>query len=133
MKNEIFKEFYAQYGLAMHYAQYLEKGTLELLNIYRVKKNLITSVNNLDKQKDTFGQIIYESRKLKIIENSLIEELQQANNVRNYLAHNFWWKNNIEDYKEDKLIELNREIEQYYELFNRLRVLIEIEINKLKE
>lgn len=135
--DEITREFYGQYGYAMHTAQMLERGLLEL---YALKKFLTDNLTEIEyysilsnPQKWTLGGIIREIAIYNCFDNHYSKMLANANNNRIFLAHMFWWERDIEFEDEDKLVKLHREIFSYIDIFNELVILMDKLINNVRK
>ena len=134
--DEIAKEFYGQYGLAMHTVQFLEKGLIKLYDHHiRVNKNLTKVEYNKFRSKIdrlTLGQIKNKLFELKIFDDSTKKSLVKANKTRIFLAHKFWWDREIEFNSSEGLKKLSEEIFSYIKLYRNLIQIIEKMINKIR-
>jgi len=89
--DQITKEFYAQYGLAMHTAHILENGLLELYALDRYVKLGITEneyyliLSNPNKW--TLGKLKDLIINLNIFEKEITDKLNEANKRRIFLSH----------------------------------------------
>lgn len=89
-------ELYCLIGEILEVAQYIEWNLAVLI----CKSNRIKAATNEDElfdsmQTSTMGQIIGEAEKIKIFSNEDIKELKYILMKRNYLAHQFFKKNDI--------------------------------------
>jgi hypothetical protein len=134
--DEIAKEFYGQYGHAMHAAQMLERGLLELFALHEYINNKLTEIKYYEilsnPKKWTLGKIISEIKVYNLFDNTQLGLLSKANEYRIFLAHMFWWERNIEFHKNEELVKLHKEIFSYIELFNDLLKVVENKINKTR-
>ena len=135
--DHIAKEFYAQYGLAMHTAQILESGLLEL---YAIHKYVIDNISNEEyfrilgnPKKWTLGKIINIVDEENLIDKSKVSNFKIANKNRIFLAHNFWWENEIEFDESPKLVQLHNKIFNYIKIFNELLAYINTRILSVRE
>jgi hypothetical protein len=94
-KEELTKEVYAHFGLAYYYSECLHRGLCIIFSLLGFKKNTpITKPRLEEKLKQAFsltlGQI---SEKIKeFIPKALEDEMKNAIDKRNYLAHHFWFE-----------------------------------------
>lgn len=134
--NKIAKYFYALYGHALHTAQMVEKGLLELFALHKyIKKDLTENdyyliLSNPDKW--TLGRIIHEITVFNLFDNSQMSLLDLTNKNRIFLAHEFWWKRDIEFNKSEKLDELNKELLSYISLNTELILIIDDKIKQTR-
>ncbi len=134
--EEIAKEFYAQYGLAMHNAHILETGLLELYAIKRYINETLTEKQYYqilsNKEKLTLGQLNNKLFKLNFLEPTLKQNLIKANKNRIFLAHRFWWEKDIEFDNHNALVKLRMEISFYINHFISVMTPINQIINKIR-
>jgi len=134
--DEIVKEFYGQYGLAMHTVQILETGLLELYAIKRYVGEELTELeyykilSNPDKL--TLGQLNNKLFSLCFLNPEIKQNLIKANKYRIFLAHRFWWERDIEFNNHSALVILHKELFSYVEHFNALMTLIDQIINNIR-
>jgi len=135
--DQIAREFYAQYGLAMNTVQVLESGLLEL---YALHKYIVDGISENDYYKIlgnpkrwTLGKIKDIIIDKKLLDQKTNDKLIIANKHRIFLAHNFWWKRDIEFENEIKLVQLHKEIFQYISVFKELLSVIDKKINSLRQ
>ena len=134
--DEIAKEFYAQYGLAMHNVQILETGLLELYAIKRYVDEKLTELeyyqilSNPDKL--TLGQLNNRLFNLNFLDNEIRQKLIKANRYRIFLAHRFWWERDIEFNNHNSLVNLHKEIFSYVNHFNTLMNFTDKMINRIR-
>ena len=132
----IAKEFYAQYGLAMHYVHILETG---LLGLYAIKRYINENLTELqyyhilsNQEKLMLGQLNDKLFKLNFLDSALKQNLIKANKYRIFLAHRFWWEKDIEFDNHDSLVELHKEIFLYLNHFNKVMTSIDYLINEIR-
>jgi hypothetical protein len=134
--NQIAKEFYAQYGLAMHTAHILENGLLELYALNNYAKQGISEKEYYqilgNPNKWTLGKLKDLIIDLNIFEESVNDKLKIANKQRIYLAHNFWWEQSIEFENEESLVRLHKEIFSFISSFNLLISIIDKKIKSIR-
>jgi len=135
--EQITKIFYAKYGLAMHNAQALECGLLEL---YAIKRYIIDGITENEyyrilgnPKKWTLGKIYSLITKLSIFDNETLEKLRKANQYRIFLAHNFWWERDIELENPRSLWKLHEELGQHVLFLNELLHVVDIKINAIRK
>jgi len=134
--DEVIKEFYAQYGLAMHNVQILETGLLELYAIKRYVDDKLTELeyyqilSNPDKL--TLGQLNNRLFSLNFLKTEIKHNLIKANKYRIFLAHRFWWERDIEFNNHTCLVNLHKEIFSYINHFSNLMTFIDKIINKIR-
>ncbi len=135
--DEIAKEFYSQYGLAMNYVHVLETGILELyaIKIYVndniTKKEYYEILSNPKKM--TLGQINNKLFKLNFLSEDIKQSLITANKYRIFLCHRFWWEREIEFDNHKSLVILHQEILMFINHFNYLMQFIDKEINQIRK
>lgn len=132
----IAKEFYAQYGFAMHNAHILETGLLEL---YALKKYVNENLTELqyyqilsNKEKLTLGQLNNRLFELNFLDSESKLKLITANKYRIFLAHRFWWEKEIEFDNHDSLVKLHKEIFLYINHFKSVMLPIDHLINEIR-
>jgi hypothetical protein len=134
--DEIVKEFYRQYGLAMHTVQILEAGLLELYAITRYVEEKLTDIEYYEilsnPEKMTLGQLNYKLFKLNFLDNETRQNLINVNKYRIFLAHRFWWEREVEFDNHSCLINLKKEIFSYINHFNSLNTFINRMINEIR-
>ena len=91
------KEVYAFYGLTMYAAQCLEKGLVHLAFSYLLsEKEILTrdEWDNLfaDVNKKTFGRLLNIISKTLSAPQSVFDDLKEALNKRNWLAHDYFFE-----------------------------------------
>jgi hypothetical protein len=134
---EIAKEFYGQYGLAMHTSQMLERGLLELYALQKYINDGLTENDYFlilsNPNKWTLGTVIKKVNTLNLFSNSEIELLETANGNRIFLAHMFWWERDIEFENNEELVKLHKEIFSFIDLFKHFTPMIDKMIKKIRE
>ncbi|MGI6319581.1 MAG: hypothetical protein ACOXZK_01120 [Bacteroidales bacterium] len=134
--DEIVKEFYGQYGLAMHTVQILETGLLELYAIKKYVEDKLTDIEYYEilsnPNKLTLGQLNNKLFILNFIDHETKQNLIKANKYRIFLAHRFWWERDIEFDNQSSLVNLHKEIFSYIHHFNSLMDYIDCTINKMR-
>lgn len=89
------REMFAMYGVAVYYAQTLEHGMVNVLSwgeaveSGRPTRELIEA-NTVENFEHTMGRLLKRLRPLIAKDSHLTEQLQQALETRNYLAHGFF-------------------------------------------
>ena len=102
------KELFAFFGLAYYQASLLERGTLNLAAAILVKEEKEITSNTIDRvnnrlQKKTLGQIIGLVKSKLAFNSRFDDDLANALQYRNYLAHDFYF-----DHAEDLLSDTGR-------------------------
>jgi hypothetical protein len=117
--DEISKEFYAQYGLVMHTIQTIEKGLLILYALWEYRENNISKIEYLKilAKPLALGTLKDKMVKNEIFDESAADELNRINQIRRFLAHNFWWERNLEFTNPKQLRLLHLEIMSYLATF----------------
>lgn len=133
--EEISKEFYAQYGLAMHTIQTIEKGLLILYALWEYRENNISKIEYLKilAKPLTLGTLKDKMIKYEIFDESSCDELNKVNQIRRFLAHNFWWERSLIFTDQKQLRSLHLEIMSYMATFERLINIIDLLINVWRE
>lgn len=89
------RETFAMYGMAVYHAQTLEHGMVNVLSwgeaveSGRPTRELIEA-NTVENFERTMGRLLKRLRPLIAEDSHLTEQLQQALDTRNYLAHGFF-------------------------------------------
>lgn len=115
------KEMFANYGLAMLRASFVEKALMVLLvAINRIGKHEVSpddihSVIFADNDK-TFGQLLNKLKTKINLATDLEEEIKQAVSKRNFLAHHFFFQNRENLISGDPGI-LSRELQEAGDFF----------------
>jgi hypothetical protein len=115
------KEMFANCGLAMLRASYLEKSLMLLLvAVNQIGKPEVTSddINSVifaDNEK-TFGQLLNKLKSKITLSADLEEEIRQSVSKRNYLAHNFFFQNRNNLISGDPAL-LSRELQELGNFF----------------
>jgi len=134
--DEVIKEFYAQYGLAMHNVQILETELLELYAIKRCVDEKLTELeyyqilSNPDRL--TLGQLNNRLFSLDFLKTEIKQNLIKANKNRIFLTHRFWWERDIEFDNHACLVNLHKEIFSYINHFSSLKTFIDKIINEIR-
>ena len=123
------REVFAYYGRASYYAQCLEKSIITLLSIKRVEND----INGFDKidiffdtdANKTFGSAL---KTLKEIYPELTilfaNEMKEAKENRDNLAHNYWWEKAIDILHQDQYTSMIEELDSKTKLFIKMDGLI---------
>jgi len=101
-ESEHIREVFANYGLALYLAQALERGISILLS----GQYAPTTADKMTKWRYddlmdmhssfTFGQLITSLNKVMDFPSGFEEELKNAIEIRNELAHNYWWEHAVD-------------------------------------
>ena len=134
--DKIAKEFYGQYGLAMHFVQIIESGLLEL---YAIKRLVDSNLSDLEyykilanPEKLTLGQLNNRLFKLNFLEKEVKSNLITANKYRIFLAHRFWWEREILFDNHIELEKIHKELFSYINHFQNLIKIIDQKINTIR-
>lgn len=133
--NKIAKEFYAQYGLAMHTVQTIENGLLILYALWVYSEKNISKIDYLKirAKQLTLGNLKDKMLDCKIFDESARVELTKVNNIRRFLAHNYWWERDIIFNNKIQLHSLYSEIITFINIFEQLINVINFKINTLRK
>jgi hypothetical protein len=90
--DEEVREVYARYGLAMYFAQVVEHAIVNLMIALRLPDHGALSRRDIDQFMDeafamTFGRLLKELRRLGQPTELVQRDLDQARDMRNWLAH----------------------------------------------
>ena len=134
--DEIVKIFYGKYGYAMHTAQILERGLLELYALQKYTKDNLTEVEYYtilsNPNKWTLGGIINAVKAYNLFDNDKQDLLKKVNANRVFLAHMFWWERNIVFDNQVDLENLLNEILSYINLNNSFIPIVDSMIRKIR-
>jgi len=134
--DEIAKEFYAQYGLAMHHIQILETSLLELFAIKRYIEERLPELEYYkilsNPNKLTLGQLNKKLFDLNFLDPQVKHNLILANKYRIFLAHRFWWERDIEFDNQSSLLNLHKEIFSFIDHFKVQLSTIDTLINRIR-
>ncbi|WP_241051713.1 hypothetical protein [Achromobacter xylosoxidans] len=94
------KEVYAFFGLAFYKANVLEHGVLNLAVALLAQGNLGVTIDDVNRlyesfETKTFGHILHVAKERYSFSQEFSRELDQALAHRNYLAHGFFKKHDI--------------------------------------
>jgi hypothetical protein len=90
--DEETREVYARYGLAMYFAQVVEHAIVNLMIALRLPQREALTKGDIDQFMDeafsmTFGRLLKELRRMGQSTQFLQRDLDQARDMRNWLAH----------------------------------------------
>lgn len=93
--DEETREVYARYGLAMYFAQVVEHAIVNLMIALRLPERGTLTNRDIDHFMDaafamTFGRLSKELRRLGQPTHFLQQDLDQARDMRNWLAHRYF-------------------------------------------
>ena len=93
--DEETREVYARYGLAMYFAQVVEHAIVNLMIALRLPERGALTKRDVDQFMDeafamTFGRLLKELRRLDQPTHFLQRDLDQAREMRNWLAHRYF-------------------------------------------
>src|SRR6266487_3858100 len=88
-------EIYARYGLAMYFAQVVEHAIVNLMVALRLPERGRLTVADIDELMNqafgmTFGRLLGELRRQTDSADHVQEQLDQARETRNWLAHRYF-------------------------------------------
>jgi hypothetical protein len=134
--DEIVKEFYAQYGFAMHNVQILETGLLELYALKRFVDENLTEIEYYrilsNPEKLTLGKLNHKLFNLNFLDPEFKQNLTKANKIRIFLAHRFWWEREIDFDSHDNLLTLHNETFSYVRHVTNVMAVVDKLINKIR-
>ena len=95
--DELYKEVYAQFGLAYYLGECLHKELCNIFVIASIQDRSLLSAPRIEEilataYSLTMGQIIKELDNIEIIPKNILIELENARERRNFLAHHFWFE-----------------------------------------
>jgi hypothetical protein len=93
--DEETREVYARYGLAMYFAQVVEQAIVNLMIALRLPERGALTKRDIDQFMDgafamTFGRLLKELRQLGQPTEFVQRDLDQARDMRNWLAHRYF-------------------------------------------
>lgn len=125
-ESEHIREVFANYGLALYLAQALEKGISILLS----GQYAPTTPDKMTKWRYddlmdmhssfTFGQLITRLNKVMDFPSGFEEELKNAIEIRNELAHNYWWEHVVDFATFKGREKMLKELREFINRFERL-------------
>lgn len=119
----IVKEIFACYGRAMYQAQTIEKGILCTILMLQHKNGITQSRYDellFEKSQLTFGQLKRELVELNYFSAREFEEINKFHEIRDLLAHNYWWDRAIEFHDPIQQPNLIKELDFYISFFDEL-------------
>ncbi|MFC3034375.1 hypothetical protein ACFOEE_17855 [Pseudoalteromonas fenneropenaei] len=124
------KEVYAFFGLASYTAQCLEKALVNLAFTYSLTdKNIVTQEDwdalFEDVNKKTFGRLLGMVKKDLSTSDEVLEELKQALDKRNWLAHDYFFDSIGQFHTESGRMTMIKELTEMIKLFNKWDQFIE--------
>jgi hypothetical protein len=89
------REIYARYGLAIYFAQVVEHAIVNLMIALRLPERGTLTKRDIDQFMDeaftmTFGRLLKELRRMGQPIDFVQQDLDQARNMRNWLAHRYF-------------------------------------------
>ncbi|MEI6411625.1 MAG: hypothetical protein WCR52_19705 [Bacteroidota bacterium] len=125
-QDYIVREIFAYYGSTMYMAQTIEKGFMNLVvtshHKYKITKTRYDEIL-YEKASLTFGQLKREIKDINIFSEEELLMIDKFHEIRDFLAHSFWWDRSVEFYDETQqhklLIELD-EMKVFFETINDL-------------
>jgi len=150
-KEWLIREVYARYGLAMYFAQCVERGLAILLTALEIGRKMKTRSDYdllLDRNfENTLGRLIKLLEKEMKVDYELKDELEEMLKLRNYLAHNFFWQHGINFMEENgcqlmlselesiifKLENANKTIISFTSVIRKRYGVTDEKINKIQE
>jgi hypothetical protein len=93
--DEEAREVYARYGLAMYFAQVVERAIVNLMIALRLPERGALTRRDIDQFMDeaftmTFGRLLQELRRMGQSTHFLQRDLDYARDMRNWLAHRYF-------------------------------------------
>ncbi len=93
--DELMKEVYAYFGLAVYFGQCLEQALINAISVIAASKEMKRAGELFEKhQKEgleaTLGKLCSTIKGLAPLSTELQHELNEARDMRNYLCHNYW-------------------------------------------
>jgi hypothetical protein len=93
--DEETREVYARYGLAMYFAQVVEHAIVNLMIALHLPERGALTKQDIDQFMDeafamTFGRLLKELRQLGQATDFVQRDLDQARDMRNWLAHRYF-------------------------------------------
>lgn len=116
-------EVFAYYGRAMYYAQCVEKSIMHVLLVENFKLGVTqTRYEELLQEKSelTFGQLKRELQNLDLFSEEEIKDLDKVHEMRDFLAHSYWWDRAVEFLEPSLQPKLLIELEKFYLSFEKL-------------
>lgn len=124
-ESEQIKEIYARYGLAMYFAQCLERGiAITLATVYGPGPSRITK-HELDALLEshfeaTLGKLLTRLRQHVAVSDTLDAKLRTALDRRNWLAHHYFWERSGHFMTENGRSKMLAELDEAKELFSAI-------------
>lgn len=125
---ELIKEVFARFGTAYYESELLHRGLCSVYALATFDNPESVTRPRIDEKLTytyslTLGQVIKESKYL--FPNDIQEQLELALSKRNFLAHRFWFEKNYLMFDEQGLLQLQCELMEFTDFFDRLDKLIQ--------
>lgn len=122
-QSELIKEVFARFGTAYYESEVLHRGLCNIYALATFDKPESVTRPRIDEKLAfsyslTLGQAIKESKHL--FPNDIQEQLDLALSKRNFLAHHFWFEKNHLMFDKQGLLQLQAELIEYSEFFDKL-------------
>lgn len=122
-QSELIKEVFAQFGAAYFESEVLHRGLCNVHALASFDKPESVTRPRIDEKLShsyslTLGQVINEAKRLFPDDIQLLLDL--ALRKRNYLAHKFWFEQNHLMFNETGLVQLQQELIEFADFFDRL-------------
>jgi len=127
MDDDLIRELYARFGLAYYQSECLHRGLcMALVWSGLPSRDLITGPRVEEQLAEAFSLTLGDvaSQLERVLPTDLNETLREAVDIRNYLAHQFWFERAHLMFSVEKVRKLISELDTYVELFERLDNLV---------
>jgi hypothetical protein len=128
--DEETREVYARYGLAMYFAQVVEHAIVNLMIALRLPERGALTARDIDQFMDeafamTFGRLLKELRQMGQPIDSVERELDQARDLRNWLAHRYFRDRAVQFMSPAGRVVMLQELDDATDLFLRVNESLE--------
>jgi hypothetical protein len=123
-----FRELFARFGRAYYFADVLHRGVLNLCALCRVSdRGPVTRLRVEEHLRDAFKLTLGQAMTLvrSHFASSVAEQLEEAVERRNFLAHHFWYERAHLMVSADGVEEMTSELDTLADLFERLDAEVE--------
>ena len=137
-RDDLVRDTYAHFGLAIYKAQVLEHGIVNAMVIARMPERGKVTRQDIDafmgqQFKSTLGRLLREMRKITVVPDNLGNVLEQALARRNWLVHNYFGERAEEFVTDPGCHRMIAELESAQELFDQASQSVDLLVRPIRE
>lgn len=131
------REMYAHFGLTIYLSQVFEKGIMNILTTFTYIENKGSwtqeQFNEVSDsfEKDTLGTLLKKLRKLAFFDTNTEQQITKSHELRNFLAHNYFWTNAAKSTITSGKISIIEELQNYQIIFRETDIIVSGLNNKI--